>query len=1558
MPKCAVTRCHHRSGKKTTYPHIILHPFPKNITHIQEWLRLAGVEEDDLELISLEILEDKRSDKFRMCSAHFTQDSYVWKGSKRVLKVGARPSKFPEKSLLDFAKPPMMHKIIKRVRIKKSLAQAPVPVVVPVKVKCLCKCHVQLKSRLVNTSTQTEPLGVLTLSSVDPCFRLVEGQQIGNEHFTMGKDMDAVLVPSLEIIPVKDSEMMAFQIKDVENPNERVLRPSQNTGSQVGDSEQEDEMDTNELSFFEVITVDDWESVVTQLKQASSQSENGTLHSENTILDRTTTEKPSPVPKPSQNGEDDILEIQTQNNETGHFHGDAIKSTSDGLSTGKRVHKKQSYGKKHTEEDEEGKVQREKQVEVQIQEDGPCNENGHLSTQGSCSLTDNGTGNIPPTVKHKRKKKNTENKLSDSLKQTDSNVSSSVSSDEDNVPLPLEEEYAKEKKYVVFESCLDELLFNMRCRQDYCCEKIKEFDKHTVGSLLVVSGTCCRGHNLKLWESQPRVNGVGAGNVLLATLLVLTGSSFAQIKGLCDIISLQIFSESSFHRYEDKYIFPSIDQWIQEEDESKMASTGHGQEGDVTLDEKRSMWISKDKLQAFLFHVGKAEPLLDEYYAMEKGSVGGKMLPAMGEHVSGLRLHRMEDFPGRIVDNSGNGGRRRGIDQSGRRPRMPACIVKGCSFHWRQKDPDITLHVFPRNVELIKTWLLQIFKEGKDLDEFATKIFNSKKGVYRICSKHFTSASYEKRLSGKVLRKDAIPTIFPSIDHLLDEEHKEHPYAKKKRLQMAAESAETISSQDMNSAQVLNTTQETDSAHVLTSTLDMSVQDETLTQEAIDPSVPSTSAFIAAAEEFVLSQQSWNISSRSYLDFPSPQYIDLCSTGAGDDSFLPSQSADDMSSISLPRKRKYQPRSKRTTGTLTEYFPGQKHKSVQFDKSMGTKDKSMQICRRPPHRSIAIQCNLVTLPALTHARDVSSEHKTQKLGEPSSDSTMTFEDIIECIEEEEEPVSPGWSSCPASPDGESSIKDHLLSEPRSESRQPNNGFGLSASKLGADHNLPQHNDERISKDPKDVDVSPILLPENHTSDEVNDRKFIVFESCLNKLLLCCKCLGMANCCGNITKLKKYQIGSAIMVTAICSLKHEFHLWTSQPLIGHMPVGNLLISAGILCSGLSFTKVKSLFHLMGILGISKSTHHNNETLYLFPTIDRHWNLERSRVIRAVGITPVVLVGDCRRESPGFGSKCCTYSFLEYQSKKIIDFQVENVSPSTSLADLENKACGTALDRLMKEKVNVCIVCTDRNAGIRRFLKKHYRHIKHQLEIWHFTKFVSRKISVASRKRNCRQLATWVGPAKNHLWWSANTCDQNPLLLKEKWTSIIHHAANQHQWNDARWYHSCCHCPLFEEEERGKEWLKAGSSAHSALAEVVRNKNLMDDLEHLSHFCHAGELEVYHCTSQKYCEKGNHYSYWDLVARSQLAALDYNRNIDQMQAVVKAMTSYGDEQGTPRQRCSYRQAKKDLVLSRIFDHTNQDFMKAIMADVLFLASGEKKNHAWTSRCKEASTNTSAP
>ena len=94
---------------------------------------------------------------------------------------------------------------------------------------------------------------------------------------------------------------------------------------------------------------------------------------------------------------------------------------------------------------------------------------------------------------------------------------------------------------------------------------------------------------------------------------------------------------------------------------------------------------------------------------------------------------------------------------------------------------------------------------------------------------------------------------------------------------------------------------------------------------------------------------------------------------------------------------------------------------------------------------------------------------------------------------------------------------------------------------------------------------------------------------------------------------------------------------------------------------------------------------------------------------------------------------------------------------------------------------------------------------------------------------------------------------------------------------------------------------------AVKGVVENKRTLGDLKYLVKFCHTGNLEVFHSVINKYCPKRLHFSLQGMIARTQLAVLDFNSGIDNQQATTK--------DGTLRFKHSFSRVTQSWVIKKI-------------------------------------------
>ena len=94
-------------------------------------------------------------------------------------------------------------------------------------------------------------------------------------------------------------------------------------------------------------------------------------------------------------------------------------------------------------------------------------------------------------------------------------------------------------------------------------------------------------------------------------------------------------------------------------------------------------------------------------------------------------------------------------------------------------------------------------------------------------------------------------------------------------------------------------------------------------------------------------------------------------------------------------------------------------------------------------------------------------------------------------------------------------------------------------------------------------------------------------------------------------------------------------WESQPRVKNIPVGNLLLSAGILFAGASPTKVLRVLNHVNVIAITCRTYANHAKAFLYPTIWHIWKVKQAKLFAQLRIMGdgLILGGDGRADSPG-------------------------------------------------------------------------------------------------------------------------------------------------------------------------------------------------------------------------------------------------------------------------------------------------------------------------------------
>ena len=157
----------------------------------------------------------------------------------------------------------------------------------------------------------------------------------------------------------------------------------------------------------------------------------------------------------------------------------------------------------------------------------------------------------------------------------DSNVSGSEDEKEGKLK-PLNPQ--DDTKFVVFK----QELFKLFTRCPDCGAVVIKKEQSTQGTQLFVTLICKNGHR-NFWSSQPMIEGMAAGNLLLSSSILLSGSTYTKVASLADIFKLKFFSERTFYNIQDKYLFPVINEFWHQEQNSVFSELGD-----------KDLWLSGD----------------------------------------------------------------------------------------------------------------------------------------------------------------------------------------------------------------------------------------------------------------------------------------------------------------------------------------------------------------------------------------------------------------------------------------------------------------------------------------------------------------------------------------------------------------------------------------------------------------------------------------------------------------------------------------------------------------------------------------------------------------------------------------------------------------------------------------------------------------------------------------------------------------------------------------------------------------------------------------------------
>ena len=123
---------------------------------------------------------------------------------------------------------------------------------------------------------------------------------------------------------------------------------------------------------------------------------------------------------------------------------------------------------------------------------------------------------------------------------------------DDSVPHP-----AQERKFIVFESYLDQLIGKITC--SVCGKPQSDIKKFLPGSMVKVHTECLDGHAIFTWNSQPLLGNMPSGNLLCSAATLFSGEKFQHMKNFADFLQLEFVGKTTFFEIQQEILSPVVD---------------------------------------------------------------------------------------------------------------------------------------------------------------------------------------------------------------------------------------------------------------------------------------------------------------------------------------------------------------------------------------------------------------------------------------------------------------------------------------------------------------------------------------------------------------------------------------------------------------------------------------------------------------------------------------------------------------------------------------------------------------------------------------------------------------------------------------------------------------------------------------------------------------------------------------------------------------------------------------------------------------------------------------
>ena len=135
--------------------------------------------------------------------------------------------------------------------------------------------------------------------------------------------------------------------------------------------------------------------------------------------------------------------------------------------------------------------------------------------------------------------------------------SEAICSDEDTIVADISGQTKTDSlMYVVFSKNLD-MLFTKCLANPLCVASVSAISKSFKGSMATYTVTCCNNHTF-IWQSQPTIQNVGLGNLMLSAATLYTGNTYTTLSEIAQASGIMLFSENTFYTLQRRWLIPTI----------------------------------------------------------------------------------------------------------------------------------------------------------------------------------------------------------------------------------------------------------------------------------------------------------------------------------------------------------------------------------------------------------------------------------------------------------------------------------------------------------------------------------------------------------------------------------------------------------------------------------------------------------------------------------------------------------------------------------------------------------------------------------------------------------------------------------------------------------------------------------------------------------------------------------------------------------------------------------------------------------------------------------------